>query len=297
MPLFIEVVIQGFLNGLGNGGLYALTAVGYSLVFGMLKMVNFAHGEIFTVGAYLLLLFLKHQIPIALAFPLSIFLTGFISYGIEVLIYRPLRNKSRLAPLITAVGLSIFLQNFIQLLATATPRPYPFLLTGALYEFGSDRFFLFYRDLIILAVTLILTIGTDIFFHKTKFGLAVRAVASDLPASEVCGLPINGSISIVFFISGALACVAGGLQGMSTNLVMPTMGVAVGLKAFASAVLGGVGSLWGAFWGGLSLGVIESLISETPLSSFKEGLAFLVLIFVLMVKPEGLFGLKRIEKV
>lgn len=290
-------LIQYLINGLALGSLYALIAVGYSLVFGVLQFVNFAHAELFMTGAYLVMSLLLGGAPLWLALLAGIVGMALFAIIMERVCYKPLRNAGRLAPLITAIGLSLFLQYFIQLLYSPNPQSYPVQLPSDLMEFADGEIFIRTRDLIIFGVTVGLTLILELFIHKTKPGAGVRALAMHPQAARIVGVPFNRTISITFALGAIMAVVAGALQGMAFNQIWPLMGVNAGLKAFAAAVLGGIGVLSGSLLGGLVLGVAESLLVGFELSTYKDGLAFLILIVVLLVRPQGLLGKARMIKV
>lgn len=289
--------LQYLINGIALGSLYALIAVGYSLVYGVLELVNFAHAELFMLGAYFLMLAVTLGMPFPFAVLASLVSVAVIAVLMERFAYRPLRGAGRLAPLITAVGLSIFLQNLVQAFFSPDPRSFPVLLPGGIVSFLDDALFLRQRDLIILAVTLVLTLLLELFFHRTRAGLGIRALAMHPEAARIVGVPVDRSIALTFFLGGLGAALAGILQGMALNQIAPLMGLSAGLKAFAAAVLGGIGILSGAVLGGFVIGLAESLLVGYDLSSYKDGLAFLVLILVLLLRPAGILGSRKTVKV
>lgn len=289
--------IQFLINGIALGSLYALIAVGYSLVFGVLQFVNFAHAELFMAGAYFVMSLLVVGTPFGLALILAIIGMGLFAVIMERLCYKPLRNAGRLAPLITAIGLSLFLQNFVQFLYSPNPQSYPIQLPGEIIEMANGDIFVRQRDIIIFIVTIVATALLELFIYKTKPGKGIRALAMHPYAARIVGVPFNRTISITFFLGALMAVIAGALQGMAYNQIWPLMGVSAGLKAFAAAVLGGIGVLSGSLLGGLVLGIAESLLVGYELSTYKDGLAFLILIVVLLVRPQGLLGKARMVKV
>jgi len=288
--------LQYLLDGLALGSVYALIAVGYSMVFGVLQLVNFAHSELYMLGAYLVMLLLLQGAPLWAALPLACGGVGLFAVLMERFAYRPLRGANRLAPLITSVGISIFLQNFVQAVFSPNPQSYPVHLPEGIIEIGEDLL-LRQRDIIVFALTILLTLGLEAFVRYTKPGKGIRAVAIHPQAARIVGVPFNRTVSLTFFIGAAMAVVAGALQGMAVNQIMPFMGVSSGLKSFAAAVLGGIGVLPGALLGGLVLGIVESLLVGYDLSTFKDGAAFLILILVLLARPQGLLGRKVLVKV
>lgn len=288
--------LQYLLDGLAAGSVYALIAVGYSMVFGVLQLVNFAHSELYMLGAYLVMLLFAQGAPIWAAVLLAGCGVGVFAVLMEKFAYRPLRASGRLAPLITAVGISIFLQNLVQALFSPNPQAYPFHLPSGIFEFGED-ILLRQRDVLIFVLAIVLTLGLEVFVRYTKPGKGIRAVAIHPQAARIVGVPYNHIVSLTFFIGAFMAVIAGALQGAATNQIWPYMGVSIGLKAFAAAVLGGIGVLPGALVGGLVLGIVESLLVGYNLSTFKDGAAFLILILVLLVRPQGLLGKKVLVKV
>lgn len=289
--------MQFLINGLALGSLYALIAVGYSLVFGVLQFVNFAHAELFMVGAYLVMTLLGSGAPLVVALLLSVVGMAIFSIVMERVCYKPLRQAGRLAPLITAIGLSLFLQNFVQLIYSPNPQSYPLQLPAGIIELAGGDIFVRERDIIIFVVTICLTGLLEFFILKTKPGAGIRALAMHPQAARIVGVPFDRTISITFALGAVMAVFAGALQGMAFNQVFPLMGVNAGLKAFAAAVLGGIGVLSGSLLGGLVLGVAESLLVGYELSTYKDGLAFLILIVVLLLRPQGLLGKARMVKV
>jgi branched-chain amino acid transport system permease protein len=289
--------LQYVLDGLAVGGLYALIAVGYSMVYGVLQMINFAHGELFMVGAYFVMVVLGAGAPAWAAIPLCAVGIGLFAVIIERIAYRPLRGADRLAPLITAVGVSLFLQYSVQLLFSPNPRSYPIQLTSEMIELFDGAVIVRVRDIGIFAFTVLITIALEVFVRHTKPGKGIRALAMHPMAARFVGVPIDRTIALTFFIGAALACLAGSLQGMAVNQIGPFMGVTTGLKAFAAAVLGGIGVLPGALLGGLVLGITENLLVGYELSTYKDGSAFLILILVLLIRPQGLLGSSRTVKV
>jgi branched-chain amino acid transport system permease protein len=288
--------LQYLLDGLALGSVYALIAVGYSMVFGVLQLVNFAHSELYMFGAYCVMLLVMQGAPLWAALPMAVFGVGMFAALMEKFAYRPLRGASRLAPLITSVGISIFLQNAVQALFSPNPQSYPVHLPSGMIELGED-ILLRERDLIIFGIAILATVGLESFVRYTRPGQGIRAVAMHPQAARIVGVPFNRVVSLTFFIGAGMAVLAGALQGMASNQIWPYMGVSSGLKSFAAAVLGGIGVLPGALLGGLVLGIVESLLVGYDLSTFKDGVAFFILILVLLVRPQGLLGRKSLIKV
>lgn len=297
---------QQIANGLTVGGVYALIALGYTMVYGVLELINFAHGEIYMIGAYLGIIFLGFFTLIGLTSQspgASLLLTFFLSaifcaaYGftIERVAYRPLRNAPRLSPLISAIGMSIFLQNFVMLTQGATDKVFPHLFSSTGIEFLSVR--MTYLQVFIVFISFLLMFLLHLFISKTRFGKAMRAVAQDKVMASLAGVNIDAIISLTFIIGSALASVAGIMVAMYYGLVNYSIGYIAGIKAFTAAVVGGIGSVPGAMFGGILLGLVESLGAAYLSSEYKDAYAFIVLIAVLLIRPSGLFGQRREEKV
>jgi branched-chain amino acid transport system permease protein len=297
---------QQLINGLTVGGVYALIALGYTMVYGILELINFAHGEIYMLGAYLGIIFFGFFTVVGLtsySLPLSLLLTFIMAvifcsaYGftMEKIAYRPLRNAPRLSPLISAIGVSIFLQNYVMLTQGATDKVFPHL-------FGTSGFTLLnaritHLQTAIILVSLFLMICLHFFITKTKMGKAMRAVAQDKVMASLLGIDIDSIISLTFIIGSGLAAIAGIMIALYYGLVNYSIGYVAGIKAFTAAVLGGIGSIPGAMFGGLFLGFVESMGASYISSEYKDAYAFLVLIAVLLIKPSGIFGKTTEEKV
>jgi len=296
--------IQQLINGLTLGSIYALFALGYTMVYGILLMINFAHSEIFMVGAYVgfwvlsLLPALFPQItPIYLlvAFILAMVITGGLAAAVERTAYRPLRHAPRLAPLISAIGVSIFLQNIIMLTVGAESQSYPRTMELRQIEFAGIRLNSLQILIFVLAVALMIIL--QLFITRTKLGKAMRAVAQNHIVSQLMGINTNTIIAVTFFIGGGLGGVAGVLNGLYYGSIKYNMGFMPGIKAFTAAVLGGIGNVKGAMVGGFILGVLEALAAGYISSEYKDVIAFVVLICVLLFKPTGLFGEAVTEKI
>lgn len=278
------------------GGLYSLVAVGYSMVFGILKFVNFAHGDLYMLGAYLVMSLGVLAVPVQIAIPLGVLVCALVSVGIQSFIYKPIKTENRLVLLISAVAVSLLLENGVQLIYKAEVRDFPFSLADDVILIG-ERIIIRKMDIWVTGISLGVAGMTWVFVHLTQAGRGIRAVASNRFAAAITGVPIDRIISITFFIGAALATLAGTLQSMMTNQISPLMGVSMGLKAFSATVLGGVGSIYGAVMGGFLLGISESVLVGLGYSIWKDSLAFAFLILVLLVRPQGLFGKKHLIKV
>jgi branched-chain amino acid transport system permease protein len=297
---------QQLINGLALGAVYALIALGYTMVYGILQLINFAHGEVYMLGAYLGIIVLGVLTYLGLtaySLPLSLLLTVIISmvfcgaYGavIERVAYRPLRNASKLAPLISAVGMSIILQNFVMLAQGKEYKNLPPL-------FPSEGFIIFGANvspvqIFILTASILIMVGLHLFVAKTRLGKAMRATSQDRVMAGLVGIDINQVISVTFMIGSSLAAVAGVMVTLYYGVVHFFMGYLAGIKAFTAAVLGGIGSIPGAMLGGFMLGLIENFGASYISSVYKDAFAFLVLIITLIIRPAGLLGQKSVDKV
>jgi branched-chain amino acid transport system permease protein len=293
------MLLQQIINGLTVGGVYALIALGYTLVYGILELINFAHGEIYMIGAYLGIIFLgvftaagltqySLLLSLSLTFIMSIVVCSAYGFTVEKLAYKPLRNAPRLNPLISAIGVSIFLQNYVMLTQGATDKVFPHVLPVTKIEFLNVT--MTSLQIFIIIVSLLLMTMLHLFIMKTNTGKAMRAVAQDKVMASLLGINIDRIISVTFVIGSALAAVAGLMVAMYYGLVNYSIGYVAGIKAFTAAVLGGIGSVPGAMIGGFVLGLIESLGASYLSSEYKDAYAFIVLILILLVKPTGLFG-------
>ncbi len=300
--------LQQLINGVTLGAVYGLMAIGYTLVFGVLGIINFAHGEIYMIGAFLSLigftlvacLGLPVWLAIALVLLFAIVLTSVWGGVMERIAYRPLRQSTRLAPLISAIGVSIFLQNLVQLLQGARPKTLQPLLTGGITVMTrADGFAvnISYLQIIIILLTIMLVTGFTLFLTKTSLGRAQRAVAQDRLMAQLLGINSDRVISLTFIIAASLAAVAGMMVVLYYGVADFYMGFLAGIKAFTAAVLGGIGSLPGAILGGLLIGLIESFWSAQFPGEYKDIAAFIVLILILLFRPSGLLGSPQIEKV
>lgn len=292
----INNILEQLINGLRTGSIYALIALGYTMVYGIAKMINFAHGDIIMVGAYSLYVFvaLLHLNPVA-AILLTIIVCAVLGVVIEKVAYKPLRNAQPLAVLITAIGVSYLLQNLALLIFKATPIPFGSIIKVPSVKIGSLN--ISGITIVTLVVTTVCMIALTTFINKTKAGRAMRAVSEDKGAAELMGISVNKTISMTFAIGSALAAVAGILFIAQYETLLPTLGALPGIKAFVAAVLGGIGSIPGAMLGGILLGVIESLSKAYISTQLADAIVFGILVIVLLVKPSGLLGKLKIEKV
>lgn len=283
------------ISGVSLGSVYAIIALGYTMVYGIAKMLNFAHGDVIMVGGYISLLAMTNLgLPWPIAVLLAMLVCTVLGVVIEGLAYRPLRSAPSLAVLITAIGVSYFLQNAAQLLWGASPRSYTPIISGSL-SLGSLS--ISYVSLLTIAMCIIIMAGLTAFTSKSKMGKAMRACSEDKGAAQLMGINVNRTISLTFAIGSALAAIAGVLLCSFNTSLMPTTGSMPGIKAFTAAVFGGIGSIPGAFLGGILLGVIEALAKAYISTQLANSIVFAVLIIMLLVRPAGLLGKYVPEKV
>lgn len=290
------MLIQQLMNGLILGSTYALIALGYTMVYGIIELINFAHGEIYMFGAFAgLILVTTLKVPFFLAFLLAMALAAILGVTIEYLAYRPLRRSSRLAALISAIGASIFLSNLARLIMGTQPYNFPSPFEPKVYR--TSLFVISRVEIIVLLSSLLLMIGLTFIVQKTKIGKAMRATAQDKDTASLMGININRIVSITFAIGSALGAAAGVMVGIYFRTVTPTMGLMPGLKGFVAAVLGGIGNIPGAMLGGILLGIAEVMGAGYISSQYRDAVAFALLIIVLLFKPAGLLGRPAQEKV
>ena len=292
--------ITQLFNGLQLGSIYALVALGYTMVYGIAKLINFAHGDIIMVGDYTVFLAIqlplfKAGLPLWLAIIPAILVCTILGVVIERVAYKPLRNSSRISLLITTIGVSLFLQNFFVKIFTSSAKPIPAIFPQFSINFGGVH--LSFATIITISTTIVLTYVLSLFVNKTKHGKAMLAVSEDYGAAELVGINVNQVMTLTFAIGSALAGVASVLYVASYPQIQPFMGSMLGIKAFTAAVLGGIGSIPGAVVGGLILGIIEVLTRAYLSSAYADAIVFVVLIVVLLVQPNGLFGKLEKEKV
>ncbi len=299
--------IQQFINGLSLGSIYALIALGYTMIYGILRFINFAHGDVFMIGAY-------SGYYLAMLFSFTTFTGGasvwmaililigsmavcsVLGFTLEKLAYKPLRNSPKLTILITAIGVSLFLEYGGQLVFGADPKSFPTLLENkSLFSIGGAA--VFSNSIVVIIVSLVLMVILRLIIMKTKIGTAMRAVSFNHNVASLMGININGVISFTFIIGSSLAAAAGILFGLNYPKIDPLIGIIYGLKAFVAAVLGGIGNITGAALGGYILGIVETFVSGYLSSTYRDAIAFAILIIILLFKPTGILGKKEIEKV
>jgi branched-chain amino acid transport system permease protein len=297
------------VNGITQGSLYALIALGYSMVYGVLKLLNFAHGDLYMVGAFIGYFVIQwFGGPMALSIPVPLLLllmfllagggVGALGVAIERFAYRPLRDAPRIAPLITALGVSFFLENAMLLLFGASYREYN---TSAFISFSTGiHIGVLNIDIVrimVIVLSVLLMIGLTLLVNRTKLGKQMRAVAADREAAEMLGIDVDYVIAATFFIGSALAGIAGVMDGLAFNTIYTLMGFVAGLKAFTAAVVGGIGSIPGAMLGGLLIGIAESMVTGYISSTYTNLIVFGILIVMMLVRPSGLLGKVPLQKV
>jgi branched-chain amino acid transport system permease protein len=302
-PAFIEEsggeqmqdLLQQLLNGLSLGSIYALIAVGYTMIYGIVQLINFAHGDVMMIGAYVGLGAALLGLGFVPSLVLAMIVCAVLGVLIERIAYRPVRSVSRLAALTSAIGMSLFLEYSTMFVLGPQIRTYPEILQERIFRLGGVV--ITSKDLLVLGTTLVLVIVLQFIIYKTRVGKGMRAVSFDGTAAQLMGVNVNSTIGMTFAIGSAMAAAAGLLIGVYFNTVQPLMGIMPGLKAFIAAVLGGIGSVPGAMLGGILLGMTEALVSGFGGSMYKDAVAFGILILILLIRPTGLLGKGIQEKV
>jgi len=291
----MDAFLQQLVNGLSLGSIYALIALGYTMVYGIVGLINFAHGDVYMIGAYVGYAVTMYTgfgfIPALLISMVTCAVLGML---IERIAYRPLRNSTRIAALITAIGVSLLLEYTMMAFVGAQVRAYPKVLDNQLFYVGDV--IISSQQIIIVITSIVLMILLQFVVHKTKRGRAMRAVSYDMDTAKMMGIEVDQTISFTFLLGSALAGAAGVLVGIYYNSIDPLMGMMPGLKAFVAAVFGGIGSIPGAMIGGLSIGVIETLVAGYGGSLYRDAAVFAILILVLLIRPSGLLGKKKGDK-
>ncbi len=290
--------LSTIISGISMGGIYALIALGYTMVYGIAKMLNFAHGDVIMVGAFAMFITLTEVgLPPILCIIIGTIICTILGVLIEKVAYKPLRQATSLAVLITAIGVSYFLQNSAQLIFGADSKQFKPLFGNGSFSLFDGGIIISYNTIITISISLIIMICLTLFINKTKTGRAMLAVSEDKGAAQLMGINVNKTISITFAIGSALAAIAGALLCSTYTKLSPTIGAMPGIRAFTAAVFGGIGSIPGAMIGGIMLGIIEK-ISQTYISTqLSDAIVFGILIIILLVKPTGILGKKTNEKV
>lgn len=291
-------ILQYLINGVSIGSVYAIIALGYTMVYGIAKMLNFAHGDVIMVGAYISFCVTNYLgLPTIVSIVAAMAVCTVLGIVIEGLAYKPLRGTSSLAVLITAIGVSYFLQNAAQLLWGSAAKNYTSIVTFAPLKLFGGQLTITGEVIYTIAASIAIMIGLTLFTGKTRMGKAMRAVSEDRDAAQLMGINVNRTISMTFAIGSALAAIAGVLMCSTVSTLQPTTGSMPGIRAFTAAVFGGIGSIPGAMLGGILLGVIETFSKVYISPQFSDAIVFSVLIIILLVKPAGLLGKQVQEKV
>ncbi len=290
--------LQHLINGISIGAVYAIIALGYTMVYGIAKMLNFAHGDVIMVGAYISFCITNYLgLPAIVSIVGAVLVCTLLGIIIEALAYKPLRGTSSLAVLITAIGVSYFLQNAAQLIWGEDTKSFTSVVTMAPIQLFNNQVVITGEVLLTMSVSVLVMVGLTLFTGKTKTGKAMRAVSEDRDAAQLMGINVNRTISTTFAIGAALAAIAGVLLCSTVPTLQPTTGSMPGIRAFTAAVFGGIGSIPGAMLGGILLGLIETFSKAYISTQFSDAIVFLVLIIILLVKPAGLLGKRIQEKV
>ena len=291
-------ILQYLINGISIGSVYAIIALGYTMVYGIAKMLNFAHGDIIMVGAYISFCVTSYLgLPAWVSVVAAVAVCTVLGIVIEGLAYKPLRGTPSLAVLITAIGVSYFLQNAAQLIWSSSPKNFTSVVTMKPISLAGGKIVITGEVLLTVAACILVMVGLTLFTSKTRTGKAMRAVSEDRDAAQLMGINVNQTISTTFAIGSALAAVAGVLLCSTVPTLQPTTGSMPGIRAFTAAVFGGIGSIPGAMLGGILLGIIETFSKAYLSSQFSDAIVFSVLIVILLVKPAGLLGKQIQEKV
>ncbi len=292
----LEQILQQLANGLILGSVYALLALGYTMVYGIIKLINFAHGDIYMIGAFMgYYLINTLHLNFFVALILSMVGTAILGVVIEFLAYRPLRNSTRIAALITAIGVSFLLEYGMVFFVGANTRSFPQVIETVRYTIGLVS--ISNIQLMILGISILLMVGLQFIVQKTKMGKAMRAVSVDSDAAQLMGINVNRTISFTFALGSALAGAAGVLIALYYNSLEPLMGMTPGIKSFVAAVLGGIGIIPGAALGGFVIGLLETFATAVGLSDFRDAIVYAILIVILLVRPAGILGKNVKEKV
>ncbi|MBQ6719284.1 MAG: branched-chain amino acid ABC transporter permease [Oscillospiraceae bacterium] len=290
--------LQYLINGISIGAVYAIIALGYTMVYGIAKMLNFAHGDVIMVGAYVSYCVTSYLgMPAIVSILVAVVACTVLGIVIEGLAYKPLRGTPSLAVLITAIGVSYFLQNAAQLIFGSAPKNFKSIVTMQPLTLFGGGLTITGEVIITIAICVAIMVGLTLFTSKTRMGKAMRAVSEDRAAAQLMGINVNQTISLTFAIGSALAAVAGVLLCSTVPTLMPTTGAMPGIRAFTAAVFGGIGSIPGAMLGGILLGIIETFSKAYISTQFSDAIVFSVLIIILLVKPAGLLGKQIQEKV
>lgn len=283
------MLLQQIINGLATGSIYAMVALGYTMIYGILGLINFAQGEIYMAGAFTAVLLISRlHVPFVFAFAIALVVSAIVGIAMERLAFRPLRNSNPLIPLIAAIGISLSLQSLARILFGPNNRPFPIEFDYTIVHIFGARIPIL--DIVILGASSVLMVALTVFVKRSKYGRAMVASAVDSDTARLMGINVNSMVTLTFVIGSVLSGAAGVMTAVYYNATYPTMGMLTGLKAFSAAILGGVGSIPGAIIGGLVLGVAENLGAAYVSSGLKDAVAFAIMIIVLILRPSGIFG-------
>ena len=290
----VAYFIEQLSNGLAVGSIYALIAIGYSFVYSILNLINFAHGYVIMVGAFIAYTLLQVGVPPLFAIPFACIAGALLAVAVERIAYRPVRSSRRVVPMISALGAGLVLSSIAQFIWGPEVHPFPQLIDRVPIVLGGLAFSS--HSLLILAISIVLVAGASWALHKTKFGVAAQCVCQDIDAARLVGIPIEKVILAVYALGGFLGVAGGVLFAMYFNAVFIQMGLLATTKAWAAAMLGGIGSFQGAFWGGLLLGLAETAAVATFGAAYRDGVSLGIIVLVLLIRPSGLFGAKLVER-
>jgi branched-chain amino acid transport system permease protein len=294
----LEQFLQQLINGISLGSIYALIALGYTMVYGVIKLINFAHGDVYMLGAYIGYFCITNlNLGFFPSLLISMLVCALLGATIEKIAYKPLRNASRIAVLITAIGVSLFLEYGTMFFVKPDPRSYPPLTGFMAKTFRVGNLLITSQQILIIIITVVLMIALQLIVKRTRIGKAMRAVSLDGDAAQLMVISVDRTISFTFILGSALAGAAGILVGIYYNSINPLMGTMPGLKAFVAAVFGGIGIIPGAMIGGYFIGLVEVMVSGYGNSMYRDAVVFAILIIILIVKPSGLLGKETREKV
>ena len=296
MSAELNYFLQQLLNGLALGGMYALIAVGYSMVYGMLYKPNFAHGDLYVFGTFLAFTALTvFNMPVLAGILLAGLLTACIGMAIERFVYRPIRYAHRMVPMISALSAAMVLRTLAQVIWGPEALAFPSFLPTTSFKIG--EFTVYWKQIIVLLVATVCVVAFTMVIKFTKLGKAAQCIMSDMPTSSLMGIPINKIVPLIYAMGGFFGVIGGVLYSSYYNVISIDMGIWGTTKAWAAAMLGGVGSFYGSFFGGLLLGLAETMAAAYIHTGYKDAVGYLVIVLVLLFKPDGLFGKKKVEKV
>lgn len=291
----LNYFLQQLLNGLSVGSMYAMIAVGYSMVYSLLYQINFAHGDLYVFGTFISLSLFRLKLPIPACIILAGLITAFIGMGIERSVYRPVRFANRIVPMISALGAALILRTLAQVTWGPEPLSYPSFVGHNYFLIGSFR--IQYQQVLVLVVASVCVLFFTVLMNHTKLGKATQCIMQDITTSSLMGIPVNKIIPVIYGLGGFFGVIGGVLFSSYYNIISIDMGIWGTVKAWAAAMLGGVGSFYGAFLGAILLGLSETMAGAYIHTGYKDTIGYIVIVLILLLKPSGLFGKKRVEKV